>query len=367
MVIGIADKTKTMRTADVLIIGGGLTGLTLNYLLRKVGYSALILEARGRLGGRIWTKTTAEGVNIDMGATWLGQKHTHLVQLLQELNLPVFQQRLGTQALFEQHQQAPAQSIPLPPNNDPSYRIQGGTSALIQALTLHLPGEAVLLDTPVEKIHAKAEGVYTFSGTLTIKSKVVVSTLPPNLLSHLIELHPALPDALIRLMQQTHTWMGESIKAGVAYDQPFWRKDRHTGTAFSHTGPFTELYDHADAEEEHFALKGFLKNDTANLEAPDRKRLVEGQLLKFFGQRALNYTSYEEAVWPAESFTYAPYEHPVLPHQNNGHAMYRTPYWDGRLFLAGSETADAFPGYMEGAVRSAEWVYRALSKSPALS
>ncbi|MCI4651684.1 NAD(P)/FAD-dependent oxidoreductase [Phaeodactylibacter sp.] len=356
-----------MQKADVLIIGGGLTGLTLNYLLRKAGYAALILEARDRLGGRIWTKTTTEGVNIDMGATWLGHKHTHLVELLQKLNLPVFQQHLGAKALFEQHQQGTAQFIPLPPNNEPSYRIQGGTSALIQALARYLPDGTAILDTPVEKIHAKADGVYTFSGALTIKSKVVVSTLPPNLLSPLIELQPTLPDALIRLMQQTHTWMGESIKAGVAYAQPFWREHGQTGTAFSHTGPFTELYDHADAEEGHFALKGFLRNDMANLSTPDRKRLVEGQLLKFFGQRALEYASYEETVWAKEPFTYAPYKDQVLPHQNNGQEMYRKPYWNGRLFLAGSETANAFPGYMEGAVRSAEWVYQALSKSPVLS
>ena len=32
----------------------------------------------------------------------------------------------------------------------------------------------------------------------------------------------------------------------------------------------------------------------ANLSAPDRKRLVEGQLLKFFRQRAMEYASYEE-------------------------------------------------------------------------
>jgi monoamine oxidase len=355
-----------MRTADVLIIGGGLTGLALNYFLRKAGYAVLVVDGRGRLGGRIWTKTTGEAVNIEMGATWLGQKHTRLVQLLNELNLPVFQQRLGANALFEQHHQMPVQSIPLPPNNDPSYRIEGGTSALIQALARHLPDEAVLLGTPVEKVHAKADGVYTFSGALTIKSKVVVSTLPPHLLSHRIELQPALPDALTRLMQQTHTWMGESIKAGVAYAQPFWREHGQEGTAFSHTGPFTELYDHADAEEEHFALKGFLRNDIANLSAPDRKQLVERQLLKFFGQRALEYASYEETVWAKEPFTYAPYKDQVLPHQNNGHEMYRKPYWNGRLFLAGSETANVFPGYMEGAVRSAEWVYKILNASPVL-
>ncbi|MBV6654497.1 MAG: FAD-dependent oxidoreductase, partial [Mameliella sp.] len=73
-----------------------------------------------------------------------------------------------------------------------------------------------------------------------------------------------------------------------------------------------------------------------------------------------------ETVWQTEPLTYAPYEQQPLPHQNSGHGDYRKAYWNGRLFLAGSETADAFPGYMEGAVRSAEWVHQELKKSPVL-
>lgn len=41
---------------------------------------------------------------------------------------------------------------------------------------------------------------------------------------------------------------------------------------------------------------------------------------------------------------------------NNGNLVYRQSYWGGRLFIAGSETAAAHPGYMDGAVNSAQWV-----------
>ncbi len=66
-----------------------------------------------------------------------------------------------------------------------------------------------------------------------------------------------------------------------------------------------------------------------------------------------NYTKYNEAVWRQEPFTFLPYDDHILPHQHNGHPAYQNAYNEGRLYLAGSETATQFPGYMEGAVRSA--------------
>ena len=39
----------------IVIVGAGLSGLTIAYLLQKSGYPSTILEARNRLGGRIHT------------------------------------------------------------------------------------------------------------------------------------------------------------------------------------------------------------------------------------------------------------------------------------------------------------------------
>ena len=81
--------------------------------------------------------------------------------------------------------------------------------------------------------------------------------------------------------------------------------------------------------------------------------MLLAQLQKYFGKEVEDYLDYFEIVWAREPFTYAPYTQQVLPHQYNGHEIYREPILGGKLFIAGSETASAFPGYMEGAVESA--------------
>ena len=64
--------------SDIVIIGAGLTGLTLAYLLRNSGKKVFIVEARNRLGGRILTKGMETNQPIEMGATWLGNNTNDL-------------------------------------------------------------------------------------------------------------------------------------------------------------------------------------------------------------------------------------------------------------------------------------------------
>ena len=69
----------------VIIIGGGLSGLTIAYNLKKQNVPFLILEAQGNLGGRINTIKGVLNSPMEMGATWFNNSHTHLIQLLEEL------------------------------------------------------------------------------------------------------------------------------------------------------------------------------------------------------------------------------------------------------------------------------------------
>jgi monoamine oxidase len=353
-----------MSHSPIIIIGAGLTGLTLAYRFRQAGIRALVLEGRSRSGGRIYTHQVTGQAPVEMGATWLGLKHRHLVSLLKELVLPIFQQQLGTVAMYDLGPGQATERIPFPSGQEPSFRIQGGSSSLINALLERLDPDQVIFDESVEYLDFSGPEVIIRTSTKEYRTERVVSTLPPNLLVSNIEFTPALPKEVENLARQTHTWMGESIKAGMRFPSPFWRKGYQSGTLFSNAGPFTETYDHADFEDDHFAMKGFLHPGLVRESVEVREQLVREQLGRVYGKEPIDQGEYVEYTWAEDPFTYAPYPVPVGPHQYNGHQVFRNPLFGGRLLLAGSETAKAFPGYMDGAVESAEMaVNRLLAQS----
>ena len=348
--------------SDITIIGAGLTGLSIAYRLRGKQLDIRVIEARDRLGGRICTSYVENQASVEAGATWLGRKHQALVNLLQELGINIFEQELGERAIYEPISTSPHQIVSLPPNTDPSYRIKGGTSTLIQALAKSIPSDRIHTGQVVQSIEEVANGLLVKSDRQTFKSKIVVSTLPPNLFCSTITVDPSLPESLTAVAKATHTWMGESIKIGLRYEKPFWRRGNSSGTIVSNVGPITEMYDHSDFADTHYALKGFLNGSYYPLSREERLGIVLDQLGKYYGKEAAHFSSYEELVWRKEPFTYAEYGAHVLPHQYNGHAVYQQAYLNGKLFIAGSETAAQFPGYMDGAVGGAAFVCRAVEK-----
>jgi len=61
-----------MRDVDTLIIGAGAAGLAAAAELARAGRSALVLEARDRIGGRVWTlKEPGLAVPVELGAEFI--------------------------------------------------------------------------------------------------------------------------------------------------------------------------------------------------------------------------------------------------------------------------------------------------------
>ena len=61
----------TNSEAEVAIIGGGAAGIAAGRRLQQAGVDCLLIEARGRLGGRAWTIADAAGDALDLGCGWL--------------------------------------------------------------------------------------------------------------------------------------------------------------------------------------------------------------------------------------------------------------------------------------------------------
>ena len=79
----------TEITRDVVIIGAGAAGLTAANELRKAGLSVAVLEARDRVGGRLWTDTI-EGAMLEIGGQWISPDQTALQETVAELGLDTF-------------------------------------------------------------------------------------------------------------------------------------------------------------------------------------------------------------------------------------------------------------------------------------
>src|SRR5262249_30348985 len=75
---------------DVCIVGAGYAGLTAARRLAQAGKSVVVLEARDRVGGRIWTYHLPDGSPVDRGGGWLANRHDAILALAREVGVSTY-------------------------------------------------------------------------------------------------------------------------------------------------------------------------------------------------------------------------------------------------------------------------------------
>lgn len=82
--VNLSDAKGTAEATDVMVIGAGAAGLTAAADLGAAGMRVTLFEARGRLGGRIFTKTDPTlHFPIELGAEFIHGKPPEIWQALQ--------------------------------------------------------------------------------------------------------------------------------------------------------------------------------------------------------------------------------------------------------------------------------------------
>jgi putrescine oxidase len=85
----MSEQNRTELTRDVVIIGAGAAGLTAANDLRKAGLSVAVLEARDRVGGRLWTDVI-DGAMFEIGGQWVSPDQDALIETVAELGLETY-------------------------------------------------------------------------------------------------------------------------------------------------------------------------------------------------------------------------------------------------------------------------------------
>ncbi|XP_057574900.1 amine oxidase [flavin-containing] A [Hippopotamus amphibius kiboko] len=75
---------------DVVVIGGGISGLSAAKLLAEHGINVLVLEARDRVGGRTYTVRNEHVNYVDVGGAYVGPTQNRILRLSKELGLETY-------------------------------------------------------------------------------------------------------------------------------------------------------------------------------------------------------------------------------------------------------------------------------------
>lgn len=221
------------------------------------------------------------------------------------------------------------------------------------AMASELPDGCLRLNSPVHRIMTDADSLTVESASGTVTTRNVIVAIPPALALEAIAFVPPLPDALDSIARQTAVWMGDMVKAVAIYNRPYWREQGLSGFVFSQSGPFRELHDHSTVGDRAAAIFGF--SPAESLVPGDSSTIREAfvrQLVSIFGGEAADPLDVIVTNWAAERYTSPRQWRTSKTTATYGHPAFREEGRNVQILWASTETADAFAGHMEGAIRA---------------
>jgi monoamine oxidase len=84
------SRKRAPRRADVIVIGAGLSGLAAARDVVKAGRSAIVLEARDRVGGRTLNQSIGGGKVVEIGGQWVGPTQDAIAKLAKQVGVHTF-------------------------------------------------------------------------------------------------------------------------------------------------------------------------------------------------------------------------------------------------------------------------------------
>lgn len=420
------------RTPTCVIVGAGLAGLAAARVLTTRGWSVTIVEARGRVGGRVLShKIDGESGPLvcEVGAEWIGASHERIQALCREFDLEMSDHRFQASLLqngrlvppdgwsyskeaqraFETFRQeyatysdkqkrsldrvdwwtwlerigftqddlrlrdlfdstdfgesirhvsalmAAAEYFESSPANEMDFKIVGGNSRLIDAMT-RASGATVRTGLQVSGIRQRKGRVTVEAGSESFDGDACICTVPARALSS-IRFDPPLP--LQQLEGALSLQYARIIKSSIHFTSRFWGAEDFSVVS----DETTHYYFHATKGQKGAdgILTSYAIGDKADvLAARDderRKTMITSDLAAIDPRAASMSREIISFPWQRDRYTEGAY------------ALYGPGQWfgvrpllarpHGKILFAGEHLAD-WQGFMEGAIVTGEEAARSL-------
>jgi monoamine oxidase len=362
---------------DVIVIGAGLAGLACATDLVARGADVTVLEARDRVGGRVFSHRFANGQVCERGAEFIDGQHHAVLELAAELGLAISDRRdppdervlvdafgrFGTLAAASPMQLRVAEGrrirteYMLPPNEIGAdfaehlevtrpvelrevHRIIGGNDLLARGLADRL-GLRVHCGVAVTDIDAEAGTVLTAEGD-RLSASTIVAAVPLPVLSRIWLTMP---------IELGGIAYGIGAKFSVQLQRRIWLDHDLSGAVLSDRA-WGEMWETTDDQPGDSGVLTFLMSShdgAAFATLPDAPRRMLAEIDRFFPGGSLLVGDQVFTDW-----TNDPYSIGAYVCFGEGQRASTQPLMGeqfGRLLLAGEHT-DEFTGFMEGALRS---------------
>ena len=226
-------------------------------------------------------------------------------------------------------------------------RFIGGAQSLSLKMAASLPGR-LRLSCPVRRISGWDREVITLhTAQGELRARRAVMALHPALCQQ-IEFSPALPGPRAAL-QRAWPAVAPLRKTAMVYSRPFWRERGLNGHVLQYGGPLVWAYDNSPPRGEIGVINAFVQPGQLPSDPAEAQRIQVEIYARALGREALKPLSYHDHDWA----TADPWAITCLPAVPKG-------FWSqhgqglrfpcGNLVWSGTETAERWVGYMDGAV-----------------